>query len=587
MSWRVWSKLCCGQKWILLFFPIFLLFLMIFVVTITLPLPLPPTDSDRHSSRALSSTGQFRSKPRLVEPFSTAAFQQHPPRIHSSRTSPRKEPFKYSVPHRPSEDAAGDDKNSTKMSSHPNIHRNTHRSEGMAYKNKEVAGAIQSASHHHPQLSDFTVNNTEPKHRIKPSSHITVVKPTAQAHIYLERKNEKNERKKRKKSTRAYRPSPADSINRSPQAGRDKNMNANRQTNIIHSSAKLEHQQKLRQATKHSVIFPNVDNKLLSVKKPSRDRKKHNYFSENPPERRVYSGPPDYRRTVNRDDSAWCKSFKEQSFSDSDHRRIRMSKDLHPLPWFSKDDIQKMELLAGGEVVSKARVPAHGQVLQVAMNPPAHHQISEYHQSKAGRTATHSEHCQQGLCSLIKRSDDWFEVFAFHLDRVLGLNRSLPVVLRRFHSDILPNRYINGSPRPAVWWDPDIQHLADIDSDQNSVPLSWVQYQKMLLAGCGNRTELRSEPCVGVQHSEWGRLALFDFLLQVNDRLDRYCCGFRPDPAELCVENLLHNKCGNSKDLLLVHILVSPPVTLLQRTAVTITQVVLEMTCWKVFVEVG
>lgn len=45
-------------------------------------------------------------------------------------------------------------------------------------------------------------------------------------------------------------------------------------------------------------------------------------------------------------------------------------------------------------------------------------------------------------------------------------------------------------------------------------------------------------------------------LLQVNDRLDRYCCGFSPDPTELCVENLLRTKCGNTKDLLLVHILV-------------------------------
>ncbi|MEQ2277825.1 hypothetical protein XENORESO_008403, partial [Xenotaenia resolanae] len=42
----------------------------------------------------------------------------------------------------------------------------------------------------------------------------------------------------------------------------------------------------------------------------------------------------------------------------------------------------------------------------------------------------------------------------------------------------------------------------------------------------------------------------------INDRLDRNCCGFTPDPSELCVENLLHSKCGNSKDLQLVHILV-------------------------------
>ncbi|KAF7657725.1 hypothetical protein LDENG_00022950, partial [Lucifuga dentata] len=62
---------------------------------------------------------------------------------------------------------------------------------------------------------------------------------------------------------------------------------------------------------------------------------------------------------------------------------------------------------------------------------------------------SHSERCQQGRCSLIKRPEDWFEVFAFHLDRVLGLNRSLPAVLRTFHSEVLPYRYISGTPRPA------------------------------------------------------------------------------------------------------------------------------------------
>uniref|UniRef100_A0A3P8VQQ3 Golgi associated kinase 1A n=1 Tax=Cynoglossus semilaevis TaxID=244447 RepID=A0A3P8VQQ3_CYNSE len=144
----------------------------------------------------------------------------------------------------------------------------------------------------------------------------------------------------------------------------------------------------------------------------------------------------------------------------------------------------------------------------------------------------------------------------FFFISVLGLNRSLPAVLRTFHSEILPYRFTSGTPRPVVWWDPDIQHLTDTDNDQNSVPLSWVQYQQLLQLHCGSEADLRSEACVGVHHSEWERLALFDFLLQVNDRLDRYCCGFTPDPTEECVENLLQAKCRNTKELLLVHILV-------------------------------
>ncbi|KAJ0000059.1 hypothetical protein NQD34_011901 [Periophthalmus magnuspinnatus] len=247
-------------------------------------------------------------------------------------------------------------------------------------------------------------------------------------------------------------------------------------------------------------------------------------------------------------DSIKCPNFKPESIPGGDDRSIRVSRDRREVPWFSEDDIQKLKLLAGGEPVTKARVPAHGQVLQVALEMPGQKQDSP--------TMTHTNHCHRGQCSLVKRTDDWFEVFAFHLDRVLGLNRSLPAVLRSFHSEILPYRYIRGGPRPVVWWDPDIQHLEDSNNDQNSVPLSYDQYQKMLKARCGIKTGLNEEPCVEVNHSEWSRLALFDFLLQVNDRLDRYCCGFKPDPSDLCVENRLNSRCGNTRDLQLVHILV-------------------------------
>lgn len=174
------------------------------------------------------------------------------------------------------------------------------------------------------------------------------------------------------------------------------------------------------------------------------------------------------------------------------------------LPWFSADDVRKMAFLSGTEVFSKARVPGHGQVLQVGLGA-----------ERAEGVAEHRQRCQQGLCALIKRPSDWFEVLAFHLDRVLGLNRSLPSVLRNFKSQVLPYRYISGTARPAVWWDPGIQHLAEADNDQNSFSLTWPQYQRLLQSRCGLGRALNAMPCVGVQHSEWGRLALFDFLLQV------------------------------------------------------------------------
>ncbi|XP_051879483.1 Golgi-associated kinase 1A [Pristis pectinata] len=215
--------------------------------------------------------------------------------------------------------------------------------------------------------------------------------------------------------------------------------------------------------------------------------------------------------------------------------------------WFDSSDIEKMKLLADGSVIAKARIPGHGQVMKVGLSLHSPIVIDDL-----------VEYCQQGLCGLIKRPSDLNEVLAFHLDRVLGLNRSLPVVARRFSEELLPYSFTNGVVRPVVWWDADIQHMDDPDNDQNSFALSWSQYQAVLRQECSiNKAHgNHSTPCLSVKHSEWGRLALFDFLLQVHDRLDRHCCGFNPEISEPCVEDLLHEKCSNLKEQLLVHILV-------------------------------
>uniref|UniRef100_A0A8C0AW95 Golgi associated kinase 1A n=1 Tax=Buteo japonicus TaxID=224669 RepID=A0A8C0AW95_9AVES len=131
-----------------------------------------------------------------------------------------------------------------------------------------------------------------------------------------------------------------------------------------------------------------------------------------------------------------------------------------------------------------------------------------------------------------------YEVLAFHLDRVLGLNRSLPAVARRFTSHLLPYSYTDGSLRPIIWWAPDLRHLEDANNDQNSCALGWLQYQEML--------------------RPHGPTPVPKYLPQVHDRLDRYCCGFQPDPSEPCMEEMLHEKCRNPAELVLVHILVRP-----------------------------
>ncbi|XP_008502629.2 Golgi-associated kinase 1A [Calypte anna] len=232
----------------------------------------------------------------------------------------------------------------------------------------------------------------------------------------------------------------------------------------------------------------------------------------------------------------------------SQNRRHRRGVAGDAPSWLSDDDLQKMRLLASGQVISKTRIPAHGQVLRVGLQAVGD---AEGDTLPAGP----EEDCQDGRCGLIKRPGDLYEVLAFHLDRVLGLNRSLPAVARRFTSHLLPYSYTDGSPRPIIWWAPDLQHLEDTNNDQNSCALGWLQYQEMLQPH-GPMWVAGDTPCSSIPRGEWSRLALFDFLLQVHDRLDRYCCGFQPDPSEPCVEEMLHEKCRNPAELVLVHILV-------------------------------
>ncbi|KAM4821436.1 Golgi-associated kinase 1A [Thomomys bottae] len=214
-------------------------------------------------------------------------------------------------------------------------------------------------------------------------------------------------------------------------------------------------------------------------------------------------------------------------------------------PWLSQQDVKTLQLLAQAEPVAKARVPAHGQVLRVGFSPPGANQDTP--------PLTISQLCSVGLCGLIKRPGDLLEVLAFHVDRVLGLRRSLPALARRVHSPLLPYRFTDGQARPVIWWASDVKHLGDPDEDQNSLTLGWLQYQALLAHGCSGSGQA---PCLGIHRTEWARLALFDFLLQVHDRLDRYCCGFEPEPSEPCVEEGLREKCRNPAELQLVHILV-------------------------------
>lgn len=211
------------------------------------------------------------------------------------------------------------------------------------------------------------------------------------------------------------------------------------------------------------------------------------------------------RETKELQKSEWCRLPQDRGHPGKHEGRLRFGKKI--LPWFTFDDVQKMKFLANTPVVNKARIPAHGQILRVALSS-----VQDAFSHDLQRL------CLDELCGLIKRSSDLYEVLAFHLDRVLGLHRSLPMVARKFDSHLLPYKYTSGETRPIVWWAPDIQHLNDSNNDQNSFALGWQQYQELLKERCGmegSRTSLGKAPCLTVQHSEWSKLALFDFLLQV------------------------------------------------------------------------
>ncbi|KFP78049.1 Protein FAM198B, partial [Apaloderma vittatum] len=100
--------------------------------------------------------------------------------------------------------------------------------------------------------------------------------------------------------------------------------------------------------------------------------------------------------------------------SEPEESNIRIYSESSP-SWLSKDDILNMRMLADSQIESIQEMPSHKAVLVVF----------------ARGASTTGTACRQGHCAIVKRPLDMSEVFAFHLDRILGLNRSLPSVSRR------------------------------------------------------------------------------------------------------------------------------------------------------------
>ncbi|XP_047440352.1 Golgi-associated kinase 1B [Mugil cephalus] len=227
--------------------------------------------------------------------------------------------------------------------------------------------------------------------------------------------------------------------------------------------------------------------------------------------------------------------------ADSHISSIRIYSQRAP-PWFSAQDVKTMRFLADGKVlrmkeVSRGDVPSL-LIFEGETNvPPAD-------QKHAKKTKV----CG-GQCGIVHRPVDNTEVFAFHLDRVLGLNRTLPAVSRKF------SFLHDGQACPVVSWDPSL-YQEDFAADRATVRLTWGEYQSSLKQRCWHKN-VSPKPgsgCSTVHHYEWSKLVLFDFLLQIHSRLDQSCCGFRPRREDVCVELGHRAECGDQDHVRLANI---------------------------------
>lgn len=110
--------------------------------------------------------------------------------------------------------------------------------------------------------------------------------------------------------------------------------------------------------------------------------------------------------------------------TDSHLSSIRIYSQKAP-PWFSPQDVRAMRFLADAKVL-RMREVSHGDSPSLLIFE------GDTRDSAADQRHTRVSNVCGGQCGVISSPMDTTEVFAFHLDRVLGLNRTLPAVSRRF-----------------------------------------------------------------------------------------------------------------------------------------------------------
>nr|XP_003927986.2 Golgi-associated kinase 1B [Saimiri boliviensis boliviensis]XP_010336864.2 Golgi-associated kinase 1B [Saimiri boliviensis boliviensis]XP_010336865.2 Golgi-associated kinase 1B [Saimiri boliviensis boliviensis] len=202
--------------------------------------------------------------------------------------------------------------------------------------------------------------------------------------------------------------------------------------------------------------------------------------------------------------------------------------------WLSKDDIRRMRLLADSAVAGLRPVSSKSGARLLVLEGGAPGAVPR---------------CGPSPCGLLKQPLDMSEVFAFHLDRILGLNRTLPSVSRK--AEFIQD----GRPFPVILWDASLSPASN--DTHSSVKLTWGTYQQLLKQKCwqNGRVPKPESGCTEIHHQEWSKMALFDFLLQIYNRLDTNCCGFRPRKEDACVQDGLRPQCDDQGSVALAHII--------------------------------
>ncbi|KAM4732406.1 Golgi-associated kinase 1B [Anableps anableps] len=235
--------------------------------------------------------------------------------------------------------------------------------------------------------------------------------------------------------------------------------------------------------------------------------------------------------------------FPRKSYNDgtdSHISTIRIYSQMAP-SWFSAQDVKSMRFLADAKVLRMKEIPR--------MDAPPLLLFEGADMDLVNQKLLKRNNICGGQCGIIHSSVGNTEVFAFHLDRVLGLNRTIPAVSRKF------NFLHDGQACQVVLWDASL-YPKDLAAGPATVRITWREYQNSLTQRCWHKNIIpkSSSGCSSVYYSEWSKLALFDFLLQIHNRLDPSCCGFRPRQEDVCVEPGRHAACKDLENLQLVNI---------------------------------